>query len=381
MYRMGVLTVLLLSSILWSSSGQAQSYESFGSDVYVSGSSPELVSDSPRDAFIAGFSPTNNATVAGDLHIAGFNATAQGTVGKDLYAAATNIIVNAEIGQDLSVAGFTITLNSSAAIGGNARILAGTATINAPVGNSLIASGGEIILNAAVVGDVKITAASIGFGKNAKIGGKLIYASNSEQTIPASVISADRIQRIPFSRDHTLRDAKETFDKTIPGLWPSVFTRITGLIITLVFLLVIAAVFQSFMPNKVQQLRESIQRHPGRAVLTGFLGLSMLVGLIPVSAITLIGIPFIPVVLLFIVMSWILGYLLGAYVLSMRLFASFSDEPDETLGKMMVLSGGLVILVLLNFIPILGWLFNLSVVLVGIGALTSMSLQQVLRER
>jgi hypothetical protein len=70
------------------------------------------------------------------------------------------------------------------------------------------------------------------------------------------------------------------------------------------------------MPRRLEHLRQSIAR--ARDVVSAWCcGLSILLGMVP-TGLTIVGLPFTPVVLLAIVVAWIFGYALGAYSAAMR---------------------------------------------------------------
>ena len=89
----------------------------------------------------------------------------------------------------------------------------------------------------------------------------------------------------------------------------------------------------------------------------------------------------IPIAMLAIMALWIAGYIVGAYALSMRVLASFREAPATAAGRVVTLAVGLVITALLNFIPFLGWIINLAVVFLGLGAIVGRFLRRlVLRD-
>ena len=139
----------------------------------------------------------------------------------------------------------------------------------------------------------------------------------------------------------------------------------------LAFLVIVAALCLAFAPDRVERLRAATMRRPWIAILCGFLSLAMLIGLVPVSAMTLVGIPLIPVVLLAIVVVWILGYLLGVYALAFRVITAFRELPDTLAARLVVFVIGLVAIVVLNFIPVIGWMLNLVILFLGLGALSA----------
>ena len=86
---------------------------------------------------------------------------------------------------------------------------------------------------------------------------------------------------------------------------------------------------------------------------------------------TLVAIPLIPIVILAVVLAWTAGYLLGAYVIAWRIASAFAGPPQTTAMRLGALAICLVVLALLNFVPVVGWLVNLLVVFLGLGAFVS----------
>ena len=82
-------------------------------------------------------------------------------------------------------------------------------------------------------------------------------------------------------------------------------------IVSLLFFMVLGALALGFVPGQLERMREGIIAAPGRSILLGVIGLSLLIGLIPITVMTIVGIPFIPVFLLAIVVVWTVGYALG----------------------------------------------------------------------
>ncbi|WP_306120358.1 MULTISPECIES: hypothetical protein [unclassified Roseitalea] len=347
----------------------AQTPQVIGGDVYDGGANATISGSSGRDAFVGGFNVVLDGSVAGDGHAAGFDVDVDGEIGSDLYAAGASVTIDATVGEDVTASGFSVRLRDGAEVAGNARLSGGTVRIEGPIAGSLLASGGSVRLDAPVTGDVRLAGAEITFGGDATIGGALTYAAPSRIDIPEGVIPADRVRFIEIDTMDGFGEWRDMVDEPMAMVWPSMLAVFLGFVLTLAFLLVIAAVFLAFMPAGVQRAREAATERPGLAVLAGFVALATLFGLVPVSAMTLVGLPFIPIVILFIVLAWTVAYLLGAFVLSFRLAAAFGFDPQTNPAKLVMLAVGLVALAIVNFVPVLGWLINLAVVLYGLGAI------------
>jgi cytoskeletal protein CcmA (bactofilin family) len=367
------LSAFLIICILAGSFASAEETERtvLGGDTFVAGGDASLDTPADRDAFLSGFSVEADAAIAEDAHLSGFNVDISAPVGGDLYAAGFSVEVDAGVGGDLTAAGFKIKIDENADIAGNARLAARTITLESTLAGSLIAAAETLNLNGAVSGDVEFSGAGLKFGDGATIGGSLTYRTPEKIDIPASVIAAERVQykklEVPEALTDVTRTLERAMDRRVPSAWGFFF----GSVMALAFLAIVAALCLAFAPDSVERLRAAAMRRPWTAILCGFLSLAMLIGLVPVSAMTLVGIPLIPIVLLTIVVVWILGYLLGVYALANRVIAAFRDIPDTLVARLVVVVIGLIAVAVLNFIPILGWLANLVILFLGLGALSA----------
>jgi hypothetical protein len=360
-----------LVALLLSLAGQVQAAEvmTIGGDNLLSDSSATLSTPSPRDALITGFSVNLTGRVEKDAEATGFDVEINAPIGSDLSAAGFTVDINQPIGEDVTATGFSVQLSAPAAVSGNARLFGGTVTIDAPISGSLAAAGGTITLNGSIAGDALITGSKINFGKDAKILGRLTYYAAEPQTVPASVISADRVQ---FNK----LDASQVSDVTtglsqnaMRRFWPSAYGAVIFVLLILGFLVGTAAVLFSFAPNKMNTWASDATSSPIRSMSLGVLGLSASIGLIPVSVMTLIGIPLAPIAMLVSFVIWIIGYIVGTYALAVRVTGAFRGVPSSMGGRLLMLALAIAVAILLNFIPFLGWLINLALVFLGLGAL------------
>lgn len=371
----------LLGSALWATAavsplGAETVLRTNGTDTFIAASSgmPEL--QAPGDVFASGGAVVTRGRVAGDAHAAGFDLDLEADVAGDLYAAGAAVTVRAPVGGDLSLMGFSLRTVEAASIKGNARILGSTITIDGPIDGALAALGGEITLNAAVTGDVLLQGGTVTFGPKARISGTLTYSAPEPVTIPAEVIPAARVvyKKTPpmMDRFEDMRDWGEGWaGRDMPAL-PSTLALATAFLVTLGFLVLLGGALLAWAPQRVEALRLVGARRPAFMVLLGVLGIATLIGLVPVTAMTVIGLPFVPIVLLAIILTWTLGYLIGAYVVALRLYQAFGGHGDPTLGLRIALLGcGVLAFSLLNFVPVLGWMVNFLLVLFGIGTLTT----------
>ena len=344
-----------------------------GDDLFLSGLSATETVAALRDVLAAGATVSLRGTVAQDAHATGFDVEIDAATGGSVYAAGFSVTLRGAIGQDLSATGFTVRTTPEAATEGNARLSGGVLTIQGPVTGALTASGGEVVLDAPVGGDVVLAAGSLRFGPQARIGGTLRYYAPAPVDIPAAVIAADRVTFVETAMTTRFRRMDEMMDRREFPRMPGAGTFLFGTVVTLGFLTLVGAAFLALLPGRVETLRQVALARPGRSLVAGFLGLTSLFGLVPVAAMTILGLPLVPIALLALLVFWILAYLLGVYALALRLFQALGGPATPGIwARIGALVAGVVAVALLNFIPFLGWMVNLTLVFWGLGAMVLM---------
>lgn len=348
-----------------------------GTDSFVAGPEGPTQLATPGDAFVSGAMLVLRGTVGADLHVAGFDVDIEAPVADDLYAAGATVTVFAPVGGDLTAAAMSLRIAPDARVGENARLVAGQMTIEGPIDGALIATGGTIVLDAQVAGDAMVTADSLTFGEGARIGGILSYSAPKQISIPSAVASADRIRyRGPSPAMAAVSDLHEfvkerSFDRDDWG--PSRAVKSAGLAVgafALVFALVVGALGLMIVPDRVETARAAGAARPGRALWMGALVLAALMGTVPVLGLSLVGLPLVPVAMVAIILAWLAGYLLGVYQVAARAAVAFGFAPVHVWQRIALVSAGVALGAVLNFIPVLGWLVNFGVLLLGLGAIT-----------
>ena len=340
-----------------------------GGDAFLGGET--LLSDinTAGDTFVAGQSAKLGGTTLGDLHAAGFTIFVSVSVAQDLYAAGATVDIASTVAGDTTAVGFTVRTTPSAETAGNVRLLGNSVTIEGPVKGALSVMARSVILNAPIEGDVRIAARSLQFGENASVGGTLSYSTDNRVAVPESVASADRVQYSKLDIDADWDEFREAWPGADMPAFPTFASVLGAFLISLLFFLVLGALALGFAPKQLERMRLGIAAAPGRSMLLGVIGLSLLFGLVPIAALTIVGLPFVPIVLLVIVVTWTLGYALASYTVAMLAWDALGGAKDPGgLIRLLLLAAAVTVVALLNFIPFIGWVANFTLVLIGVGA-------------
>ncbi len=138
---------------------------------------------------------------------------------------------------------------------------------------------------------------------------------------------------------------------------------ILGVLIRAVAMFVIGLLFLSFAPERVRRTRELLLARPGASVAAGF---AILIGILPLVillAVSVVGIPLIPVALIALAALPALGLTALLTWVGDRLPLWVGRKTQ--LGAMLL---GLALFVLVDCVPVLGWMVLFAAALVASGA-------------
>ena len=216
-----------------------------GRDTFIAAETVSETLDTPGDTFVSARTANARGVARGDLHVAGFDVSIDAETTEDLYGAGFTVTIRGKTSEDLTVAGFTVRSESSAEIGGNARMFGRSVTIESPVSGALTVTGQDVVLNAPVSGDTHILAKSISFGPDAVVAGTLTYSTDTELDVPDRVAPAERV----VFEEFTYGDAWDEWDemrKEMP-IFPTFASMFFGFLISLLFYVVLGMLMLGFV--------------------------------------------------------------------------------------------------------------------------------------
>lgn len=365
------LSLIAVSVISVPANSQTEPVE-VGGDVFINGATITQSITAERDLLAVGASVSLSGNMTEDVHAIGFDVEIDGAIGGDVAAAGAAVSVDGPVAGDVTASAMTLRSGPRAEIGGNARFAAASVTVNGPIRGTLVAAGAEITLNAPVSGDVVLTSAKITFGPNAVIEGRLTYYNDERIAVPERVISADRVTFELASESEMWRAFRNDWKEWENPVKMTPSAIFGGFLINLGLFIVIGSISLTLVPGTIRRLRRHADARPGMVILTGSIGLAILFGSIPVGVLSIVGLPLVPILLLLIIAAWVLGYILGAYVVAMRVLRGLgSAETPGIWTRLLALAAGVTLAALLNFIPFIGWMVNFALVLLGVGAITT----------
>ena len=336
----------------------------FGGDSYAAGQNAAISLPVSRDAFAAGYNVTLAAPVAGNAHLAGYSVSVGAEIGGDLYAAGFSVNVTSTVKGSVTAMGNSVNLNGLAPIPGNARLAGQSIVVDSPVDGSILAAGNTMTLNAPIKGDFNFYGENLVFGPNARVDGRVSIQAPKEIPVPAIVASADRVTFQQLVNPDYMGEAGKTAGTFMSGFWLVLWAAVLWWLL----LFVVGVIGIALLPRLVAGLETAAARHPFRRIGLGLLSFASVLGLVPVVAMTVVGIVLLPLVLIFVVVACSVAYLTGAYLVTNRVAGAFLTV-DSNAKRLGVLGVALIVAGLLTMVPFLGWLITLLLLTFGFGAM------------
>jgi hypothetical protein len=332
----------------------------FGGDSFRAGSTVVFDGSGTDDLFMAGETVRGAADITGSAHLAGRKVTMEGAVGRDAYLAGMDVVLEGDVAGDATVAGYDIRVG---AVGGDLRASGAKLAIEGPVSGYALIAGEDVRIASVLGGDVSLSARNLDFAEAARIEGRLIlYEKNpGSLDVPERVISEDRIERRAISDWDSARRERRG------GGWAGV---IGGFLLGVIVVAAIAALIAAIIPQTLAEMRRSVLARPFRNLGVGFVTQSALVGSAVLFAMTIIGIFLSPASVLIALVAGFAGYVVAVYAFGVGLLLTFGRPEPDSIGQRALAAGtGALVGGIIGLIPIIGWLFVLTLVLAGVGAI------------
>jgi hypothetical protein len=359
--KLSLLIAVIIAAITGPAFAQDRDSFSTGGDIFVGGNQMSVTTPVSNDIFAIGNRLNVNQTVGGDVHAAGFSISLPQPVTGDVYAIGNDVTISGSVGADVTAFASSIILTGSTSIGGNARLVGANVTIEKPINGATIVAAGNTHLDASINGDFSFSGGGLTFGSNAKILGNVTIYSDNDIEVPASVASSSRVRYERYERPHEL-DIGDRHNWWAFGWIAGAFFFIA--------LLVLGFVWLALFPRRSAIAYETAMARPGKSILTGIGTLAAFIGIIPLLAITLIGFLLVPFAVVFLVLAGLIGYIAGSWYLAQRVLALFGYEEPTSTSRNLAIVLGIIGAAILGFVPFIGWLIQLGLVVFGLGGIT-----------
>lgn len=319
-------------------------------DLYVAGGDLRIEGTVTGDLVIAGGEVTVTGDVRQDLIVAGGQLDLRGRVGQSVRAAGGTVKLSGTVGKDVLLAGGNVTQEDDARITGDGAYAGGDVTVGGRVGEAMVA-GGDVTLRGRM-GPANVNGGELTVEGNTRIDGPLTYTSEATADIATEAVITGGVT-------HHSRAPHKPARGWGWGWW-------VGMLIAS---LLSGAVLSLLLPKAAERVAEEVETQPLVALLIGF---ALVVGL-PVALvflmITVVGIPLALSLLGLYLVTWHVGWLVAGLALGDAVLRRRVTFKSLFARLMAALAFGVPVLMIIQLIPIFGWLVGFLAVCVGFGGI------------
>jgi cytoskeletal protein CcmA (bactofilin family) len=327
--------------------------ETIDDDLFVATNTFTLSGDAAMDVFVAARDIDIDGAIGGSLNAAGATVTIRGDVAGSVRVLGGNITVSGTVGGDLVTIGGTATVEPGGVVRGDVSMQGGNLTTRGDIRGDVTGSLEQLSVAGPVGGDVSVRAGDLDIQPAGTIGGDLSYVSGSDADIAtgATITGAvDRQTVAPWGADESARG--RFFSPLVRTLW----------------MLMAGAVGVALAPRLAAALDENMRR-PLASLIMGLIALIAIPIAALVLAITIIGLPVSLILLgLYLAGLYLSQYIVGQRLGTLILPGAWNDGSRGYLLLSMTI--GVLLLSLLRYLPIpfVGNALDLLVAIAGLGA-------------
>lgn len=339
---------------------QLDQSESISEDWYAAGVVVNVYGTLRQDALIAASELHFWGVVERDLQAVALEAEISGRIAGNLRVVGKKINVAAKISGSALAVGESVVIGEKSLIQGELVALGKELEMDGMVNGPVRLTGKKILVRGMVMGDVFLDADEIVLGSNARILGRLSYASpHPLRAGPGALVGGP----VDWKNRAALKNVPPGFE-SIPRAWSWIGWAFRLTFLTVLFFF--GAFFLLLAPGVGVRATVAFQRRFWSSLGLGLLtlALSVVVGII--FFVTLIGIPVAVLVAVFLTAALLAGRLAVGYWIGRLLVRPRSDSRGI---RLLAFALGFVLLAALGEIPVAGpWIHFLTACL-GLGGL------------
>lgn len=328
-------------------------------NVYTAGGNVFINSKIFGDLYTVGGNVLISEDISEDIVAVGGSVTFLGDSGGDVRVVGGNVLITGNVVGDLVVAGGSVTVSSGVVIGKDLIVAGGQVVVDGDVDGDVKMAGGVATINGHVKGEIiaKIDE-RLRVGDGAVVDGGLVYRARTSEVLSLSDSAVVTGETVFEERKFKGHDKKKGLFATFAGF---ITLKLIALIITA---LALVYLFKDFSNSVVSSVRQNIFKNLGK----GFIALIVAPVLIIILFITLFGIPIGMLAFLsYILLIFISGIYSGVVVGSWASSAIHKTDGLTITWKNIVV--GFVLLAILHFIPIFGWVVVMCIYLATVGSI------------
>jgi MFS family permease len=218
--------------------------------------------------------------------------------------------------------------------------------------------GGHITVNGIVEHDVVALGGSVMLGPESVVGRNVVSVGGAIDKSEGAEVQGDIVEvNIPALAS----GLTSVFRDNWQGLrWAF---QIIALIAFIGFL-ALALLVIALLPKPVGLVSAAVENHTLKAAMWGLLGMVMIVPLAIFLAVSVVGLVLMPLYGFLVACAFLAGYIAVAHLIGKKILAALKKADRPMLWETFL---GLIVLWAIGWVPIVGWMVNGAVGLLGLG--------------
>jgi cytoskeletal protein CcmA (bactofilin family) len=327
-----------------------------------------------ENLFVTGNVMTIDGVINGDVFAAGNNVIISGVVNGDVFAAANTIEISGEVNGNLRLVASNVSINGkverNVLVAGANLIISKTGE----VGRHLNFTGASLVLNGPVGGRVEAEAASADLNNSIGSGAVLNLGEDGELTI-SSGASVKGDLEYTAGKKAEIKEGAEVSGKVIYKPWKADkapeeemlgFLRggsLASRLIGLVALFIVGLLLLRFMPKPLNRIYEEMTENFWFCIGLGLVVLILTPIICVLLLFTVVGIPLALIILAIYAIFLYVSKVVGALIFGKLILDGLKVKSRAAIDLLI----GLIALTLIAFIPFVGWLFGLLILIWALG--------------
>ncbi len=353
------LSIIALSALIFVGTVNAQSIkrgdnvtvaksETIDSMLFAGGNNIDIAGTVNGDVYCAGQTVTISGIINGDVICGGQSISISGIINGSLRIGGQSVTISGKITDSATIGSQTLTIDKTGMIGRDLLGGSQTTTINGTVARDIVAGAQNLTVNGNVGNNIKGGFENLLIGNSGQVGGIVEYTGPNELVINSGGKVVGEVTR-------TEPQTSQRPSYSVAGL------AFGGFVYMLLALLALSMILVVLFPKLFEKTAMATIKKPGWAALAGFVALFGAPLAIFVIFLTVIGAPLAILTILTCMTLAIISGPVAAYLLGKLLV------PKITKPALTMLIGS-VLLTILLFIPIIGFITMLAVGIFGVGS-------------
>ena len=342
------------TTVLGDSTVTIPATDTIDDDLVVTADSFVLDGDAELDVLAFARDVEINGNVGGSVNVAASSVTIRGHVDGSVRIAAGTVTIDGTVNGDVVVVGGTATVEPGGVLRGSLTMHGGTLTTRGTVSGDVTGTMERLTIDGPIRGDVNVRVSDLNVEPSAAVTGNLTYVSGSDADVSNDATVSGTIERetiAPWGIDGSFRG--RFFSPLVRTLW----------------MLVAGAAVIAFAPRLASALDRNMRR-PLALFIAGAVALIAIPALALALAISVVGLPAsLILIALYLIALYLSQYVVGQRLGTLILPNGWNDGSRGFLLLSMTI--GVLLLSLLRYLPIpfVGSVIDLIITVGGLGAM------------